>query len=536
MGRVVEEKQGEHLVISHYDKNGNRRKIESSPGASIEVQYNSMGDVMGMAASFKSGANPDEGEDFKWNAQITRNAIGHEIERSVTGGVKCRMWYDYAGRPVGQKVQTGNTIHRHKSYKWNANDRLWQMINELTGGVTTFTHDDFGNLASARYEDGSYDYKMPDAVGNLYRTEARTDRKYGRGGRLLEDEQHRYEYDEEGNLIRKTGRDDTWEYSWYGNGMLSKVNKNGNPAADFEYDALGRRTAKIVNKSITRFVWDGNVLLHEWKYDLKERPKMVLDAEGNLKQDKPETVSNDLITWVFDEGTFVPAAKIKGDRRFSIITDYLGTPCAMFDEHGIKTWEAELDIYGKVRKFEGSSVTDCPFRYQGQYEDIETELYYNRFRYYSYVGGSYISADPISIWGGLNTFAYVYDSNWWVDVFGLTGTYIFTDGTTSYIGKGPDKRMGTSMKERVGGSGNVTKGLHVDYGNNNTGLMVEAELMSPSRFNAVNDPNFANAIESPGKKMIEDLKVNNPSEYSNIVKKADDIEAEFKTLKGIKCK
>jgi hypothetical protein len=27
--------------------------------------------------------------------------------------------------------------------------------------------------------------------------------------------------------------------------------------------------------------------------------------------------------------------------------------------------------------------TMCPFRYQGQYEDAETGLYYNRFRYYS---------------------------------------------------------------------------------------------------------------------------------------------------------
>ena len=63
---------------------------------------------------------------------------------------------------------------------------------------------------------------------------------------------------------------------------------------------------------------------------------------------------------------------------------------------------------------------DCPFRYQGQYEDEETGLYYNRFRYYSPDSGTYISQDPISIAGGLNLYSYVHDSNAWVDIFGLT--------------------------------------------------------------------------------------------------------------------
>jgi RHS repeat-associated protein len=53
-----------------------------------------------------------------------------------------------------------------------------------------------------------------------------------------------------------------------------------------------------------------------------------------------------------------------------------------------------LDIYGKVRTFAGRSLSDCPFRYQGQYEDSETGLYYNRLRYYSPEEGIYLSQDP----------------------------------------------------------------------------------------------------------------------------------------------
>ena len=68
-------------------------------------------------------------------------------------------------------------------------------------------------------------------------------------------------------------------------------------------------------------------------------------------------------------------------------------------------------------------MNDCPFRYQGQYEDSETGLYYNRFRYYSPDEGMYISQDPISIAGGLNLYSYVHDVNRWLDIFGLSGTH-----------------------------------------------------------------------------------------------------------------
>jgi len=40
-----------------------------------------------------------------------------------------------------------------------------------------------------------------------------------------------------------------------------------------------------------------------------------------------------------------------------------------------------------------------PYLYQGQYLDIETELTYNRFRYYSPENGTYVSQDPIGLAG-----------------------------------------------------------------------------------------------------------------------------------------
>jgi RHS repeat-associated protein len=92
----------------------------------------------------------------------------------------------------------------------------------------------------------------------------------------------------------------------------------------------------------------------------------------------------------------------------------------MYDEDGKRSWSCELNSYGRVRSYEGQSKTDCPFRYQGQYEDSETGLYYNRFRYYDPSIGNYLSQDPIRLAGNNPTlYGYVQDVNSWVDVFGL---------------------------------------------------------------------------------------------------------------------
>lgn len=48
------------------------------------------------------------------------------------------------------------------------------------------------------------------------------------------------------------------------------------------------------------------------------------------------------------------------------------------------------NIYGRVKTEEALGEKNLiPFRFQGQYEDEETGLYYNRFRYYSPEEGCY---------------------------------------------------------------------------------------------------------------------------------------------------
>ena len=133
-------------------------------------------------------------------------------------------------------------------------------------------------------------------------------------------------------------------------------------------------------------------------FETRERDDRRYDASGQLAEDREYFYHYDC------EGN-------------SIISDYLGTPLQAYDKQGNKVWEQELDIYGRQRKRPFAFI---PFKYQGQYEDAETGLYYNRFRYYDPNAGSYISQDPIGLAGGNPTlYACVKDSNNEIDVYGL---------------------------------------------------------------------------------------------------------------------
>lgn len=82
-----------------------------------------------------------------------------------------------------------------------------------------------------------------------------------------------------------------------------------------------------------------------------------------------------------------------------------------------------MAIYGRTRHKVGGDTkeVDCQLRYPRQYEDYETGLYYNRYRYYMPDEGMYSQRDPIRIAGGGNStlYGYVWDSNREVDVLGL---------------------------------------------------------------------------------------------------------------------
>lgn len=213
-------------------------------------------------------------------------------------------------------------------------------------------------------------------------------------------------------MIEKKENNGVWKYYWTAGGMLKAVQRPDGSVITFKYDAFGRRISKKYLRREFLYIWDKNVPLHEVQ--------------------KEELCEDNVITWIFED--FTPTAKLINGKAYSIISDHIGTPILAVDTNGVKVWERELDIYGKVRKeFTSDDVANrrsgfMPFLYAGQYYDKETELAYNRFRYYSPDIGAYISQDPIGLAGNNpNIYAYVFDSNTEVDIFGLDILYHYTN-------------------------------------------------------------------------------------------------------------
>ncbi len=121
-----------------------------------------------------------------------------------------------------------------------------------------------------------------------------------------------------------------------------------------------------------------------------------------------------------------------------------------------------MDIYGKEEQLKGDK-SFIPFRYQGQYEDSETGLYYNRFRYYSPDEGMYISQDPIGLLGNNpNFYAYVKDTNIWIDIFGLDTFYqLFNNGNLIYEGI-TERNIQERLIEHIYDGKNFSKVRYVD--------------------------------------------------------------------------
>jgi len=121
---------------------------------------------------------------------------------------------------------------------------------------------------------------------------------------------------------------------------------------------------------------------------------------------------------------------------YYVHNDPLGTPQVLTDEAGTVVWRAQYDPFGKAAVDEdpdgdGSRVTSN-VRFPGQYYDQETGLHYNYFRYYDPSTGRYVTADPIGLEGGINSYLYA-KANPLKDI-DSRGLNVFIAGTANWDG------------------------------------------------------------------------------------------------------
>ncbi|MDE9557841.1 RHS domain-containing protein, partial [Xenorhabdus bovienii] len=301
-------------------------------------------------------------------------------------------------------------------YRYNTNDQILHTLFEGTRPhEEQFSYDANGNLSQ---------HLPVDAHGLLTQLDQRQ-----QAGRVVQQGDIRYRYDDNGRLVEKTEQCDgfrpqIWRYRWDTQNQLIHSETPDGSRWHYRYDAFGRRVRKLK-------VHDGKLTaanLQLWlagKPDLAPRSDAIIGQEylwsgDQLIEEVPiyadgTPVEDQRVRWLYEPGSLTPSARFEKGKLHYIVSDHQGTPREMLSEEGVLVWAQRLTTWGKAEKSQviASNNPDfhvgCNFRFMGQFEDEESGLYYNRFRYYSPETAQYISADPIGLLGGVNPYGYVHN-------------------------------------------------------------------------------------------------------------------------------
>jgi RHS repeat-associated protein len=189
-------------------------------------------------------------------------------------------------------------------------------------------------------------------------------------------------YDTQGNL---TG-DGTNTYVWDVRNRLTQIKQGATVTASFEYDALNRRTKKIIGAASTEYLHDGLTPVQE---------KRV----GDITQLITGPGIDDYLSRIT---TTVGATPTTTTRNY--LTDFLGSTTALADDAGAIKTTYGYEPYGEATVAGEATVNS--FQYTGR-ENDGTGLMYYRARYYHPKAKRFISEDPIGQGGGINKFSYV---------------------------------------------------------------------------------------------------------------------------------
>ena len=373
-------------------------------------------------------------------AAFERDKLHRETERTFGKHIRQETQYD----PMGRILQQIHNRSR-REYGYDAAGQLTHI--QSRGGQTQYRYDPIGRLIAAVTPDFSETFAF-DPAGNRLDLSGNKQDQAGQtnsqekpslnkvwGNLLKEYAGVHYDYDQRGNLIRKTRNGETTDYHWNGYNQLVKI-ENRNGSTEYRYDPLGRRTAKIHNRETTVYHWQEDTLAIEstngqnthylFEPGTFEPLAQFQTASpiGIEREDKPaEPYSYDPETDPLLKIPPEPQGQSEAQPELVYYQlDHLGTPIAAHNAKGEAVWTAEYEAWGRIRN---ETVSDglkanIPFRFQGQYYDKESGLHYNRFRYYDPEIGRFVSQDPIGLQGGMNLFEYAPNPIVWIDFLGLT--------------------------------------------------------------------------------------------------------------------
>ena len=254
-------------------------------------------------------------------------------------------------------------------YTYDTLNRLTQVLNPLpTNPLETFNYDPVGNRTTSNQNGTS---------------------NFNQANQLLEDANFTYQYDNNGNMIRKTAKvgGAVTQYEYDAENKLVRFTSSTGTTANYKYDGLGRRVEKEVitgSTTATRYVYDNEDIL--------------LELNG----------ANAIVArYTHGPGIDEPLIMEKNAQSFYYHADGLGSITELTNQTGTVVQRYTYSSFGKIESQLDASFVQ-PYTFTGRELDAESGLYSYRARAYDPNNGRFLQEDPSGYAGGsLNLYPYV---------------------------------------------------------------------------------------------------------------------------------
>ncbi|EFJ9850198.1 hypothetical protein E9F34_005016, partial [Escherichia coli] len=417
---------------------------------------------------------------------FSRDEAGREVLRHSNRGFACEQGWNAAGQPVSQRA---GFFPEETTWGGLLPSLVREYRYDSAGNVSAVTsREDYGRETRREYRldrngqvtavtasgtglgygegDESYGY---DSCGYLkaqsagrHRISEETD-QYAGGHRLKQAGNTQYDYDAAGRMVSRTRhrdgyRPETERFRWDSRDQLTGYCSAQGEQWEYRHDASGRRTEKRCDRKKIRFtyLWDGDSIaeIREYRDDKLYSVRhlvfngfeLISQQFSRVRQAHPSVAPQ----WV--------------TRTNHAVSDLTGRPLMLFNSEGKTVWRpGQTSLWGLALSLpadtgypdprgEWDPEADPGLLYAGQWQDAESGLCYNRFRYYEPETGMYLVSDPLGLQGSEQTYRYVPNPLGYIDPLGLAKTSV------------PAEKISLSDKARdLFRQGKVREALDVHY-------------------------------------------------------------------------
>lgn len=361
-----------------------------------------------------------------WNAasQLVTQRAGFFPEETTWGGLLPSLVreyrYDSAGNVSAVTSREDYGRETRREYRLDRNGQVTAVTASGTGlgygeGDESYGYDSCG-------------YLKAQSAGR-HRISEETD-QYAGGHRLKQAGNTQYDYDAAGRMVSRTRhrdgyRPETERFRWDSRDQLTGYCSAQGEQWEYRHDASGRRTEKRCDRKKIRFtyLWDGDSIA-----EIREYRDDKLYSVRHLVFNGFELISQQFSRVRQPHPSVAP---LWVTRTNHAVSDLTGRPLMLFNSEGKTVWRpGQTSLWGLALSLpadtgypdprgELDAEADPGLLYAGQWQDAESGLCYNRFRYYEPETGMYLVSDPLGLQGGEQTYRYVHNPNESIDPLGL---------------------------------------------------------------------------------------------------------------------